>query len=471
MAATLTPERAREDQSDTDLVAAVRTGDDDAFAALYARYHEAIVRFAHGMVRDWARAEDVSQEVFISALRRIRETERPINFRPWVYEIARNACIDHFRRSKRAEELSIDGGALRPRERAELADRRAVPERAVEVGEQMDHLRGAFGGLSDNHHRILVLRELEGLSYREIGERMGMTRPSVESTLFRARRRLGEEYADVQTGRRCNDVREALGPVAGGIAGVRERRRVQRHLAWCSSCRSAARHAGLESGLLVPQGVGARAAALLPLPTLPSIVFDPAADWFRATAAALGLAAASTGASLAVYAVPDKPLPRPLLPAPQASAPARAVQSESLDHARRAARTRATRAIAAHHARAQARAQARRHEASSSDGLSSEGGKAGRRAVEGSAAPAAKSAPRAPIAGAPAAPSTVATPGGGTSPGPVSSAVTGVARTLDGIATSGAARVGVVPPVPTSVIISSTAGTAAHVVDAALGGN
>ena len=250
MAATLTPERAREDQSDTDLVAAVRTGDDDAFAALYARYHEAIVRFAHGMVRDWARAEDVSQEVFISALRRIRETERPINFRPWVYEIARNACIDHFRRSKRAEELSIDGGALRPRERAELADRRAVPERAVEVGEQMDHLRGAFGGLSDNHHRILVLRELEGLSYREIGERMGMTRPSVESTLFRARRRLGEEYADVQTGRRCNDVREALGPVAGGIAGVRERRRVQRHLAWCSSCRSAARHAGLESGLL-----------------------------------------------------------------------------------------------------------------------------------------------------------------------------------------------------------------------------
>ena len=106
MAATLTPERAHEDQSDTDLVAAVRAGDDAAFAALYSRYHGAIVRFAHGMTRDWARAEDVSQDVFISALRRMRETDRAITFRPWIYEIARNACIDQFRRAKRGEEVS-----------------------------------------------------------------------------------------------------------------------------------------------------------------------------------------------------------------------------------------------------------------------------------------------------------------------------------------------------------------------------
>ncbi len=217
-----------------------------------------------------------------------------------------------------------------------------MPERAAEVGEQMDHLRGAFGGLSDNHHRILVLREFEGLSYHEIGERMGLTRPSVESTLFRARRRLGEEYADVQTGRRCDDVREALGPVAGGIAGARERRRVQRHLAWCSSCRSAARRAGLENGeVLVPEGVGSRAAALLPLPALPSIVFDPAASWFKATAVALGLAAASTGASLAVYAVPDKPLHKPLAPHIAVPAPRRAGRVDRPRAPRPRARSRA----------------------------------------------------------------------------------------------------------------------------------
>jgi RNA polymerase sigma factor (sigma-70 family) len=60
------------------------------------------------MVGDHGRAEDVTQEVFISALRRMRDTERPVAFKPWVYEIAKNACIDHFRRSRRAEEVPLE---------------------------------------------------------------------------------------------------------------------------------------------------------------------------------------------------------------------------------------------------------------------------------------------------------------------------------------------------------------------------
>src|SRR6478752_1662925 len=152
------------DPTDNHLVAAVRAGDDRAFECLYERYHRRIAAYIYGMVNDYARAEDITQDVFMSALRRMRETERAIAFKPWIYEIARNACIDQFRRAKRAEELPFDSDGLRPRERAELADRRTAPERAVEVGEQIDHLRGAFGGLSESHHRILVLRELEGLS-------------------------------------------------------------------------------------------------------------------------------------------------------------------------------------------------------------------------------------------------------------------------------------------------------------------
>ena len=58
------------------------------------------------MVRDHARAEDVTQEVFLSALRRMRDTERPIAFKPWIYEIAKNACIDQFRRGAREELMS-----------------------------------------------------------------------------------------------------------------------------------------------------------------------------------------------------------------------------------------------------------------------------------------------------------------------------------------------------------------------------
>src|SRR3990170_8107235 len=190
--------------SDRTLVAQVRRCDDRAFEALYERYQRRIHAYVYGMVKDHQRAEDVTQEVFVSALRRMQATERPIAFKPWIYEIAKNACIDQFRRAKRAEEISFDADeGLAPSDYGRLVPREPVPDVAVAAKQQLDHMVGAFGGLSEAHHEILVLRELEGLSYREIGERMGMSRPAVESTLFRARRRLTEEYDELASGQRC----------------------------------------------------------------------------------------------------------------------------------------------------------------------------------------------------------------------------------------------------------------------------
>ncbi|MDQ3871400.1 MAG: sigma-70 family RNA polymerase sigma factor, partial [Chloroflexota bacterium] len=89
--------------SDADLVAATRAGDESAFSELYRRYHPMIVGYVRRLVRDHGRAEDVAQEAFVSALRRLRQTETEINFKPWIYEIARNASIDLYRRKSRAE--------------------------------------------------------------------------------------------------------------------------------------------------------------------------------------------------------------------------------------------------------------------------------------------------------------------------------------------------------------------------------
>src|ERR671916_771863 len=208
---------------DHQLVASVRRGDDRAFEALYQRYHRRIHVYVHGMVKDHQRAEDVTQEVFVSALRRMRATERPIAFKPWIYEIAKNACIDQFRRAKRAEEVSYNADdGLAPNDYTRLVSTEPVPEKALDSKQQLDHLCGAFGGLSDAHHEILVLRELEGLSYREIGERMGMSRPAVESTLFRARRRLSEEYDELVTGQRCQRIQTIITGAATTRLGTRE---------------------------------------------------------------------------------------------------------------------------------------------------------------------------------------------------------------------------------------------------------
>jgi RNA polymerase sigma factor (sigma-70 family) len=258
-----------EPSDDQRLVAAIRRGDDRAFEALYERYHRRIHAYIMGMVKDHGRAEDITQEVFVSALRRMRETERPIAFKPWVYEIAKNACIDQFRRSRRAEEVSLEADeGLAPSDYGRLVGSDPTPDVAVAAKQDLDHLCGAFGGLSDTHHEILVLRELEGLSYREIGDRLAMSRPAVESTLFRARRRLTEEYDELVSGARCQRIQSLIAMARQSRLGTRESRRLSRHVSHCQPCRREAIAAGLDSAILTHVPLRRRAAekvaALLP---------------------------------------------------------------------------------------------------------------------------------------------------------------------------------------------------------------
>ena len=254
-----------------ELVAAVRRGEDRAFEVLFSCYERRITGYVASKVGDYARAEDIAQEVFMSALRRMRQTDRPIAFKPWIYEIAKNACIDEFRRSRRSLEVSFEEGDGSGIVARNVFVHAPAPQAAVESKQRLDDLCGAFGGLSESHHRVLVLRELEGLSYSEISERLGMTRAMVESTLFRARRRLSEEYEELASGRRCARVQSLIESGSGQrltSLGIRDRRQLTRHLARCQPCRRRARIGGIDESLLEPRRGLARLAALLPVPLL-----------------------------------------------------------------------------------------------------------------------------------------------------------------------------------------------------------
>jgi hypothetical protein len=111
-----------------------------------------------------------------------------------------------------------------------------------------------------------VLRELEGLSYREIGERMGLSRPAVESTLFRARKRLTEEYEDLASGRRCQRIQSILAAAIEAPLGARDQGKLSRHLSYCQPCRKQARLLGVDTAVPARRPVRKRIAALLPIP-------------------------------------------------------------------------------------------------------------------------------------------------------------------------------------------------------------
>ena len=253
---------------DRELVAAVRAGDDSAFEELYRRYQPRIAAYVRRMLHDESRAEDLAQDSFFSALRRLRATDAEITFKPWIFEIARNAAIDQWRRNSRAEEVSVDQEErLRPADRVRLVGS-AAPDTAMIDKERLVHLQGAFDELSDVHTRVLVMRELEGMSYREIADRLQLSRSSVESALFRARRRLESEYADISEGRRCESMRAVMGRLAEGLSDRRDEARLARHARRCHACRRGARELGLEP-LAPARSLRDRVAALLPLSFLP----------------------------------------------------------------------------------------------------------------------------------------------------------------------------------------------------------
>ena len=153
--------------TDERLVAAAQSGSPEAFAALFRRYRPEIARYAGRTLGDDGRAEDVVQETFLSALRGIGTLDRPAGFKPWLYRIAHNACVDHDAppRPRRGGARSTPT-ASRPAEEIRLFRQAPSSHAALAQKEDFRHLRQALTDLPEPQAEILVLRELEGLSLR-----------------------------------------------------------------------------------------------------------------------------------------------------------------------------------------------------------------------------------------------------------------------------------------------------------------
>ena len=136
---------------------------------------------------DEGRTEDLVQEIFFSAHNGLATLSAPRAFRSWLYQIAHNACLDEVRRRSRTDELILGWNEFPP------PDERIVvhypsPDHQLSQKEELAELAEAIDELPQSQHDALVMRELEGRSYEEIGRRMSLSPAAVESVLFRARR-------------------------------------------------------------------------------------------------------------------------------------------------------------------------------------------------------------------------------------------------------------------------------------------
>lgn len=189
---------ARSRGADEALVAAFKDGDPRAFDALFARYGQPIFGYVYRSVNDPALAEELAQEVFLKAFLHLRRTAADTVFKAWIYHIATTTCIDAHRAAARRPVPVRDEEAL-----ALIADREADdPEQRQIQREQRRAVRRALDTLPTHYRQALILRQLQGLSYAEIGEALGISVDAVTSLIHRARQAFRAAYSRQQEAER-----------------------------------------------------------------------------------------------------------------------------------------------------------------------------------------------------------------------------------------------------------------------------
>jgi len=177
--------------SDWELVRRCKEGNRQAFRELVERYQRKAVAIAFGMLHDRDDALDVSQEAFAKVFTNIQQFKEEASFYTWLYRIVVNLSIDRQRQRSRQPLLEDDqGGGEGSGIDATPAATRTDPYEQVKDKELGERIRAAIAELTPAHKAVILLREVEGLSYEEISEVLQCSRGTVMSRLHYARKKL-----------------------------------------------------------------------------------------------------------------------------------------------------------------------------------------------------------------------------------------------------------------------------------------
>lgn len=168
-------------------VAELQAGSEEAFNYLLGIYQSPVYTLILHIIENPADAPDVLQEVFVKVFRKIGQFHGESSLKTWIYSIAVHEASNHRRgwlRRLRREPLSLDDELAKPPAVRSAND---TPYEAMEKGERQKQVRRALASLAAPYRSVVVLREIEGLSYEEIAEVLGVAEGTVKSRLQRGR--------------------------------------------------------------------------------------------------------------------------------------------------------------------------------------------------------------------------------------------------------------------------------------------
>lgn len=178
---------------DTTLMEELRSGSGQtrrgAFCALYERYAGPLRTFLAPMARGPELAEDLTQETFLRALAKLHTFDGRSSFKTWIYSIGMNLFRDHLRRRATMSETNSPDWT-------NTAAKGPTPAEAAERNEQTERVRAAIDALPEEYRAPVLLVRLEGMSYAEAAEVLGLTVSAVRMRMHRGYRRLVEALAE-----------------------------------------------------------------------------------------------------------------------------------------------------------------------------------------------------------------------------------------------------------------------------------
>jgi RNA polymerase sigma-70 factor, ECF subfamily len=182
-----------EEDEEKQLVERAQQGDEDAFQELVERYQRKVYSICYGMLKNEQDSLDVSQDVFIKVYRYLENFNYNSSFYTWLYRITVNKCIDYIRKQKRRSEVDYDDTIQRTTDvdgddNIMPSTLGIQPDRVYGRKELREKMLDALETLSEKHRTILILREVEQLSYEDMADVLDISKGTVMSRLYHARR-------------------------------------------------------------------------------------------------------------------------------------------------------------------------------------------------------------------------------------------------------------------------------------------
>ncbi|NCG22491.1 MAG: sigma-70 family RNA polymerase sigma factor [Rhodobacterales bacterium] len=185
-------------EADAELLRVVIEGDTTAYRGLVEKYQGRVYSMVYGMLRNREDARDVTQEAFVKGFRNLQSFRLESSFYTWLYRIAMNLAIDHTRKKKRQAAAGFDEGIAARDLDGAISDLHHgdSPSKSLERKQLMSVIMDALEKLPTDQKQVILLRELEGLSYKEISDIMEIPEGTVMSRLYYARKKLQKLLAD-----------------------------------------------------------------------------------------------------------------------------------------------------------------------------------------------------------------------------------------------------------------------------------